>query len=427
MGASWLKVLRRFRRAELPSLFEAVGRTTIASMSLRRGSNSLRIVVLGYVVRAPLAGLAWHYLQYVLGLVRLGHEVLFVEDSDDYPSCYNPQTLAFGNDPGYGLQFLSDSLTALDLPARWAYYDAHLKTWHGPGAARVHETLKSADLCLNVSGVNPLRPWFMEIPVRALIDTDPAFTQIRHLENTDSLARAERHTVFFTFGEEISAGRALVPDDGLPWQPTRQPILLTAWPVTPGHTEGRFTSVLIWEAYPALEYNGRRYGAKSDSFTQFLALPAKTGPIFELAFGSRTAPGRLVSDHGWTLVNPLPISRTLDTYRRFLQASKAEFSIAKHGYVVSRSGWFSERSAAYLASGRPVVAQDTGFSHWLPTGEGVVPFVTLDEAASAIASVNGRYENHCRAARGLAEAFFDSDTVLAHLVERAMSDAPRWT
>ena len=391
------------------------------SIVSRRVSSGLRIVVLGYVVRAPLAGLAWHYLQYVLGLARLGHEVYFVEDSDDYPSCYNPESLAFGIDPGYGLQFLSDCLTELDAPARWAYYDSHRDAWHGPDAAHIHEILKGADLCLNISGVNPLRPWLMEIPVRALVDTDPAFTQIRHLESPDARARAERHTAFFSFGEEIPTGRATVPNDGLPWQPTRQPIVLASWPVTPGHPDGRFTSVLVWEAYPAVEHAGRRYGAKSDSFAPFLALPARTGPIFELAFGSRTAPGQLMSDHGWTLVNPLHVSRTLERYRRFLQTSKAEFSIAKHGYVVSRSGWFSERSAAYLASGRPVVAQETGFSDWLPTGHGVVPFSTLDEALSAIASVNDRYEAHCGAARDLAAAFFDSAAVLTRLVDAAMS------
>jgi hypothetical protein len=381
----------------------------------------LRIIVLGYIVRAPLAGLAWHYLQYVVGLARLGHEVYFVEDSDDYPSCYNPETLATGIDPGYGLRFLSDCLAELDVPPSWAYYDAHRGAWHGPAAARIHDILGGADLCLNVSGVNPLRPWFMNIPVRALVDTDPAFTQIRHLESADARERAARHTAFFSFGEEIAAGRAAVPDDGLPWRATRQPIVMSSWPVTPGHRDGRFRSVLIWEAYPAVVYAGRHYGAKSDSFVPFIDLPARTGPIFELAFGSRTAPGKRMADHGWTLVNPLPLSRTLDRYRRFLQESKAEFSIAKHGYVVSRSGWFSERSAAYLASGRPVVTQDTGFSGWLPTGEGVVPFATPDQAVAAIADVNDRYEAHCRAARDLAAAFFDADAVLARLVESAMS------
>lgn len=386
-----------------------------------KASSRLRIVVLGYVVRGPLAGLAWHYLQYVLGLTQLGHEVYFFEDSDDYPACYDPDANTLSTDATYGLQFLSECLAALDLPQRWAYYDAHLDTWHGLTAHQVHEILATADLCLNLSGVNPLRPWLMSVPVRAFVDTDPAFTQIRHLTSPAARERAERHTVFFSFGENLPGGRSAIPDDGLPWQPTRQPIVVDAWPVIPGPVDGRFTSVLLWEAYPAVEYQGQRYGPKSDSFIPFVDLPSRTGPIFELAFGSSTGPGRLMEGHGWSLIDPRPLTRTLRDYQRFIHGSKAEFGIAKHGYVISRSGWFSERSAAYLASGRPVLVQDTGFSAWLPCGAGVLPFQTMDEAIDAIASVNSRYDWHCRAARDLAEAFFDSRAVLTRLIEASMS------
>lgn len=386
-----------------------------------KASSRLRIVVLGYVVRGPLAGLAWHYLQYVLGLTQLGHEVYFFEDSDDYPACYDPDANTLSTDATYGLQFLSECLAALDLPQRWAYYDAHLDTWHGLTAHQVHEILATADLCLNLSGVNPLRPWLMSVPVRAFVDTDPAFTQIRHLTSPAARERAERHTVFFSFGENLPGGRSAIPDDGLPWQPTRQPIVVDAWPVIPGPVDGRFTSVLLWEAYPAVEYQGQRYGPKSDSFIPFVDLPSRTGPIFQLAFGSSTGPGRLMEGHGWSLIDPRPLTRTLRDYQRFIHGSKAEFGIAKHGYVISRSGWFSERSAAYLASGRPVLVQDTGFSAWLPCGAGVLPFQTMDEAIDAIASVNSRYDWHCRAARDLAEAFFDSRAVLTRLIEASMS------
>jgi hypothetical protein len=381
----------------------------------------LRIVVLGYVVRGPLAGLAWHYLQFVLGLSQLGHDVYFFEDSDDYPACYHPDANTLIADPGYGLKFLSDCFAALDLPQRWAYYDAHRDAWHGLTAHQVHDILATADLCLNLSGVNPLRPWLMRVPVRTFVDTDPAFTQVRHLTNPAARALAERHTEFFSFGENLPGEQSAIPDDGLCWQPTRQPIVCDAWPARPGPADGRFTSVLLWEAYPGVEYQGQRYGPKSDSFMAFLDLPSRTGPIFELAFGSSTAPGRLMEGHGWSLTDPRPPTRTLRDYQRFIHGSKAEFGIAKHGYVVSRSGWFSERSAAYLASGRPVIVQDTGFSSWLPCGAGVLSFRTMSEAVDAIASVNSRYEWHCRNARELAEAFFDSRAVLTRLIEASMS------
>lgn len=385
-----------------------------------RRTSSLRIILLGYVVRAPLAGLAWHHLQYVLGLTRLGHDVYYFEDSDDYASCYNPESNVQGTDPSYGLQFLSSALSHLGLQKRWAYYDAHTTQWRGPCADHVLSICATADLCINLSAVNPLRPWLMQVPVRVLLDTDPAFTQVRHLTSAGAFERAARHNVFCSFGENLPTGRSTIPDDGLPWQSTRQPIVLDAWSVTPGPADGPFTSVLVWEAYPALEYAGQRYGSKGDSFLPLLDLPAATGPVFQLAFGSRTQPGRLMQDHGWSVIDPREPTRTLARYERFIQTSKAEFSVAKHGYVVSRSGWFSERSAAYLASGRPVIAQDTGFREWMRVGEGVVPFADRQQALAAIDEINRSYKRHCSAAREVAREYFAAEDVLARLVDRVM-------
>jgi hypothetical protein len=208
--------------------------------------SGLRIVVLGYVVRGPLGGMAWHHLQYVLGLTRLGHDVYFVEDSDDYPSCYDPDRGLTDTDPTYGLRFATAAFERLGLAERWAFYDAHAGRWHGPHEGRVRRALAGADLVLNVSGVNPLRPWLADIPVRVLIDTDPVFTQIRHLTDPAARAVTDQNTAFFSFGENIAQGTAAVPDDGLPWQPTRQPVVLEEWPVTPGPAKGMFTTVMQW-------------------------------------------------------------------------------------------------------------------------------------------------------------------------------------
>jgi hypothetical protein len=174
-----------------------------------------------------------------------------------------------------------------------------------------------------------------------------------------------------------------------------------------------------WESYPGCEYNGKHYGMKSESFQSYLDLPARAGPIFELAVGGEAA-GKLLSSKGWKIRDPLAVSRDPCSYEGFLRESKAEFSVAKHAYVVSRSGWFSERSAAYLASGRPVVVQETGFSEWLPIGAGVVPFSSPEEALTGIAEVNSRYEFHCKAARDIAEEYFDARKILPDLIEKAM-------
>jgi hypothetical protein len=385
----------------------------------RSAAHRLRVVVLGYLVRGPLGGLAWHHLQYLLGLAQLGHEVLFIEDSDDYPSCYDPSRNVVDTDPGYGLGFAARALDRLGLGDRWAYHDAHTGRWLGPAAAQALDFCRGADLLLNISGVNPIRDWFRNVPARALVDTDPVFTQIRHLSEPAAREMAERHTAFFSFGENIGRAGCSVPDDGFPWQPTRQPVVLRAWPVTQGPPDGRFTTVMQWDSYRSREHGGQLYGMKSTSFAPFLDLPRRVASRLELAVGSESAPRDLLRDHGWIVRDPLEPTRDPWTYQQYIQRSGAEFSVAKHGYVVSRSGWFSERSAAYLASGRPVVTQETGFSTWLPTGAGVLAFSSPDEAVSCIEEVERRHDFHSRRAREIAEAHFDSRTVLASLVEEA--------
>jgi hypothetical protein len=297
-------------------------------------ADRLRIVVLGYIVRGPLGGIAWHHLQYVLGLTHLGHDVYFLEDSDDYPSCYDPSTNSTQADPSYGLAFASHSFNTIGLSERWAYYDAHTGNWIGPAANRALEISASADLLLNVSGVNPLRDWFQSIPVRVLIDTDPVFLQVRHLRDEGARKMAARHTAFLSFAENIG-GVAMVPDDGFPWQPTRQPVVLDCWPVTPGPQDGKFTTVMQWESYPPTEYDGRTFGMKSMSFDPYRDLPTRTSAKFELAVGG---PPEGLAESGWLLRDPLETTKDPWTYQSFVIGSKAEFSVAKHGYVVSRSG-----------------------------------------------------------------------------------------
>jgi hypothetical protein len=388
-------------------------------------SSRLRILVLGYLVRGPIGGLAWHHLQYVLGLARLGHEVYFLEESEDYESCYHPATGQMNTDPAYGLRFAARVFGRLELADQWAYHDAHTRQWMGPCAHRMPGLCESAELLLNLSGVNPLRPWMLGVPVRALIDTDPVFTQIAHLTEPLRRARAQQHTVFFSFAENFGRPDCSVPEDGLAWQPTRQPVVLDAWPVTPGPAGGRFTTVMQWDSYPAREWNGVRYGMKSESFKAFFDLPARTGARFELVLGSPRAPRTALRENGWVLRGPHARAGDPWVYQRYLQRSKAEFSAAKNGYVVSRSGWFSERSTGYLASGRPVVVQETGFSRWLPAGLGLVPFSSPAEAVAGIESVDGHYAEHCRAARAIAEEYFDAGKVLSRLLDRAARSPAR--
>ena len=384
-----------------------------------RSAQHLRIIVLGYLVRGPLGGLAWHYLQYVAGLAALGHDVYYLEDSSEYGACYDPRSLAQSDDPSYGLAFTASTFERMGLAERWAYYDFRTQDWIGPAASRVPELCRTADMVLNVSALNPITSRLQHVPVRVMIDTDPAFTQILHLQDPARLDVARRHTAFFTFGESIPEGRSSVPSDGLAWQATRQPLVLDTWPVTAGPREGPFTSVLFWNSYAPVMYDGRSFGMKSASFDPYVDLPRLSGSRFELAFGSRSRPSRLVK-RGWHLRKPFTLTADPWIYQTFVQASKAEFSVAKQGYVEGRTGWFSERSAGYLASGRPVVVEETGFTATLGAVEGIVPFSNLEEAVEGITLVNKDYDRLCRAARAAAE-LFDARIVLASLVERALA------
>lgn len=386
----------------------------------------LRVVVLGYVVRCPLGGMAMHYLQYALGLARLGHDVYFIEDSDDNEECcYDPTRHVTGPDPTYGLSWATGVFNELGLGERWAYFDAHTTRWHGPCADRIDEICSGAEVVINPSGICPLRGPLIQIPVRVFIDTDPGFEQILQLTVPSRRARALDHTAFFTFGENVGRRECLVPDDGIRWLPTRQPIVLDLWAATPGIARAPFTTVMQWDSYPARELDGMRLGMKSESFGEFLELPRLSGDQrFEIALGSSNAPRELLLQKGWSLRDPLEVTHTPSTYRRFIEGSKAEFSVAKHGYVATHSGWFSERSAAYLASGRPVVLQNTGYSDWLPSGAGVLAFDDLAGAVEAVAEVGAHYEHHCRAAVDLAAEYFESGRVLNDLLSLATQSIP---
>lgn len=383
--------------------------------------SRLRIIVLGYLVRGPVGGFASYHLQYVMGLAQLGHDVFFVEIGDEYPSCYDPSRDVTDHDPTYGLQFAATVFDRAGLRNQWAYFDRHRSTWHGPCAGRIKEIGSTADLMLNVGCINSIHPCLAEIPVRALLDLDPVFTQIKHLTDPTSRAHALRHTAFFTIGENVGHRHCTIPDDGLPWQPTRQPVVLDAWPLTPGPARGKFTTVMLWESYPAREYEGVRYGVKADSFGPYLDLPNRIGQNFQLAVGGPAVPVDLLRSNGWDPMNPLGVTKDPWSYQRYIQQSKAEFSVAKQAYVATRSGWFSDRSIAYLASGRPVLVQETGFSDWIESGTGILPFASPEEALGGIEEVDRQYDLHCRAARAIAEEYFDSRKVLPSLIGRAMN------
>jgi len=383
--------------------------------------SSLRIIVTGLIAQYPLGGVVWDYIQYVLGLQKTGHDVYYFEDTEQWP--YNPKEGGVAKDCNYNVEFLSNVMSHFGLEDRWAYCFPWKLQWFGLTDGKRKEVIESADVLINVSGVLARPQKYRSIERLIYIDSDPVFTQMK-------LARGQRdfeelvdlHDVHFSFGERLADAKG-IPDTGHTWLPTRQPIVLSEWhQKKPGREV--FTTVMNWTSNNDVKFDGKKYGQKDSEFRKFINLPAQASPtILEIAINAgktRRTPKDMLKHKGWSVVAPDAVCPDFQTYRDYIQTSKAEFSVAKNGYVVGKSGWFSCRSACYLAAGKPVVVQDTGFSSVIPVGEGVLPFKTEDEAATAIHEIEHNYDRHTAAARAIAETYFDSDKVLGRLIEDSM-------
>ncbi|MCK8602494.1 glycosyltransferase [Desulfoferrobacter suflitae] len=384
-------------------------------------TSSLRIIVSGLIAQYPLGGVAWDYFQYVLGLARLGHDVYYFEDTGQWP--YNPQEGGTSKGCEFNVKYLADIMEHYGLGERWAYRFPWESQWFGLPDGKRREVIRSADLLINISGVLERPEEYRSAGRLIYIDSDPVFTQVK-------LARGQRdfrklidmHDVLFSFGECFSAA---VPDTGHRWRPTRQPVVLSEW--RPGRPRREaFTTVMNWTSYNPVVYAGQTYGQKDIEFLRFVDLPRLVSPtVLELAVNegkTRHTPRSLLAHKGWKVVDPAVVCPDFDSYRRYIESSKGEWSVAKNGYVVGQAGWFSCRSACYLAAGRPVIVQDTGFRPVLPVGEGLLAFSSIEQAVSAIRQVEADYERHARTARAIAETCFDANKVLSRLLDDALGD-----
>lgn len=380
--------------------------------------SRLRIVVTGYIGQYPLGGVAWDYIQFFLGLRSLGHDVYYVEDTGQWP--YNPRLRGLSREPDidFNLGYLADLFERFDASDRWAYRFFWTDEWHGISDEKRHRVLSEADLLINVSG-SLGDPDLLPAAKRVYVDTDPVFTQIKLAKGNQDLARqVDAHDVLFTVGENLEP----VEGDGRRWLTTRHPIAIAEWerPVTP--PPGRFTTVMNWTSYRDLEHRGRVYGQKDRELRKFIDLPTRVPEAsLELAVNegkTRQAPRELLEHRGWRVVDPEKICADLEGYRDYILGSSGEWSVAKGGYVEGEAGWFSGRSAAYLAAGRPTLVQDTGFGATLPVGEGIIPFRTLEEAVEGLKLAIGDWERQSAAAREIAFEYFDAGKVLEGLLTR---------
>ena len=383
----------------------------------------MRAVVTGMIATYPVGGVAWDYGQYLVGLEQLGFDVYYLEDTGG--PTYHPVQRLYGDDCAYGVRFLRQSLARLssDMAGRWHFRSANGECYGIPHR-RLKDLLCNADLFLNVSGGTLLRDDYMSCPCKVLIDTDPGWNHFVNYPRWDAQPgwqgthgyRAHDH--FFTYAERLGRPDCLLPDLGLAWHPTRPPVTLDRWnPQGPGRA---WTTVMTWNNFrKPVEYQGRIFGTKEMEFAKIESLPTKHSAVeFELATGGSDVPIPRWQAAGWHVIDSHSVSETMDDYRDYIQTSLGELSVAKNLYVATRSGWFSCRSACYLAASRPVVVQDTGFSDIVPTGEGLFAFSNGQEAEAAITAANADHARHGSAAREIAAEFFDARRVLGNMLTR---------
>jgi hypothetical protein len=376
----------------------------------------LTILLSGMIAGDPhQGGATWAVLQYLLGFRRLGHDVFFVEPVAAKALQPAGAALAASENAAYFRRVVAD----FGLAERSALLLAGTRETVGLPHAELVRAAARADVLINVSGMLIDDVITGRVARRVYLDLDPAFNQFWDAQGVG--VRFAGHTHFATVGLALGRSECPVPTGGREWVTTVQPVVLEHWPVGTEIVHDTLTTVGNWRAYGSVEFGGAFYGQKAHSLRPLFDLPRRTDERFRLALAIHPGEAKDLASltaNGWELLDPAAVAGTPADYGRFVRTSKAEFGLAKSGYAASRSGWFSDRSVCYLASGRPVIAQETGFSRFLPTGQGLFAFETADDVLAGIDALRRDYAGHARAARGLAEELFDSDKVLSRLLER---------
>jgi hypothetical protein len=385
-----------------------------------------RIVITGFVGLFPYGGVAWDYLQYVAGFAELGWDAIYLEDTGAWPIYQRGKP-----DASYNVAHVASAMEYFGLRDRWAYRDALTDECFGMSLDALKEFCKTADILLNVSCSATLREEYAAIPVRALVDTDPMFTQIQYVNGrslsggpTGMRSLIQNHTHRFTFGANISDPSCRIPTLELHWHPTRQPIVLKLWPSCDLPADGShgFSTVMNWSITGDVIFQSERWGQKDTEFMRFLHLPDR---VPELSLGlavshapESTFPFEAARSAGWRIFDSAVCAHDAESYQEFILRSAGEFSVAKETYVKANTGWFSCRSGCYLAAGRPVIAQDTAWSRLLPNGLGLLAFHDEQSAIDALRRVEADPKAHAKAARAIAQEHFDSNRVLVEMLDR---------
>jgi hypothetical protein len=384
-----------------------------------------RIIVSGILFWYPLAGVTYQFLHYMLGLRKLGYDPYYIEDSERW--IYDPRRNTTSSNASGNVAAVAPILEAYGFAGRWAYRNPRIKgQCFGMAGSKIDLLYKEADALLNVTGAQHVREEHRACPRRIYVETDPFGMQVAVAQGDPAkISMLNAHDTLFTFGENLGAPDCTVPVGDYTWLPTRQPVDLDLWEGASAGQGSAYTTITTWQNRgKGLAYGGVKYHwTKGREFRKFIDLPRHREVPFELAVQTSNPRSNsvkeLICGHGWRYVDALYISNTLESYRTYIAQSRAEFTVARDQYVRPRTGWFSDRSACYLAAARPVITQETGFSKYLPTGRGLFAFNAMDDILSAVDAIESDYEGNCRAAKEIAVDYFAAEKVVGSLMSRA--------
>jgi hypothetical protein len=363
----------------------------------------------------------YQFLHYLIALRRLGYDPYYVEDSGRW--VYDPRINDLTGDAQGNIDAVAPILEAYGFGERWGFRGNYSDgRCYGMTEAEILRLYREADAFLNVTGAQEIRDEHLSCPRRIYVESDPFASQVRVAQgNPVTIAALAAHDTHFSFGENLGAPDCDVPIERFRWRPTRQPVVMDLWD-NPDPDDGTgYTTITTWHnTGKDLAYRGETYyWTKDREFERYLDLPLRRPVPFELAAGVDEPVGRRLRAHGWRQRHSIELSQDVDRYRVYIRRSRGEFTVARDQYVRPRTGWFSDRSACYLASGRPVITQETGFDKFLPTGKGLFGFGTMDDILAAVDAIESDYAGNCRAAHEIAEEYFAAEKVVGRLMAEA--------
>jgi hypothetical protein len=380
-----------------------------------------RVIVFGILFWYPLAGVTFQFLHYLIALRRLGYEPFYIEDSGRW--VYDPVLNDLTPDASRNVKAVAEVLDAHGFGDNWAFRGRYPEgRCFGMSSSRVQDLYRHADAFLNVTGAQEIRDEHMQCRRRIYVESDPFASQVKVASgDAFTIASLDAHDTHFTFGENLGNPDCSVPIERYTWQPTRQPVVMDLWRHSFPSNGAPYTTITTWHNKGKdIDWKGDLYyWTKDREFEQVIDLPKRRRVPFELAAGVDDKVRARLVEHGWRQRHSVDLSASVPGYRDYIQRSRGEFTVARDQYVRPRTGWFSDRTACYLAAGRPVITQDTGFGKFLPTGRGLFAFTTMDDVLAAVDAIESDYETHARAASEIADAYFGAERVVGSLMERA--------